>query len=92
MSVQGEESYIDYAVKILRDAEHWVKRFHDSELKGVNFKLTEDGWLGIVKATHHGKPIVAFASGETLSQTLVNVAWALGNRSLRWKKDQYPIK
>ena len=55
-------------------------------------KVTEDGWLFIVKAHRNGQRKVAYVSGETYSEAMELGAEFAKRGCLTWQKDRWPPK
>lgn len=63
---------------------------HGMKVKEIRVRYREDHpqkYLGIIKATESGRPIVAFAGGDDPVAVLTHVGRAIEIDALRWRED-----
>jgi hypothetical protein len=64
----------------------------DLDIHSIRVRLDSSGsgeHLGIVSATKGGEHFVAFVSGNTLLDVIVNMVTKIENGTLQWKVDQW---
>lgn len=81
---------LDKAVRTLREVEHWVEEWYGGELTEIRLQNRGDHCLAIIKARYGTSDKVAFVSGATMAEALVNFCVDLSYLNVKWKRDRYP--